>query len=224
MPDASTHRVKVWDLPTRLYHWVLAVAAVAMLVTGRIGGEVMVWHARLGYCVGALILFRLLWGWAGGHWSRFTSFPPSPRAAWKYLRASAAATPLAGHSPLGALSVYAMLAFLLLQVASGLFSETKEDFAGPLTALVSNATVHWFTGYHKNVGQWVLIGLVVLHLAAIAWYDLRGEKLLGAMLHGEKVIAAAGTPSRDDASSRFRALALLVLCGLVMWGVVSLGG
>ena len=223
MNPAIQHSIRVWDLPTRLFHWCLAVAAIGLLVTGKIGGDAMVWHARLGYCVGALVMFRLAWGFAGGHWSRFASFPPSLSAIWRYARGRTEDV-RPGHNPLGAVSVYAMLLLFAAQVASGLFSETKEDFAGPLSALASNAQVHWLTGYHKIFGQWMLIALVLLHLGAIAYYLLRGKKLVSAMVHGDTSIPTAVTPpSRDDAATRWRALVLLALAALAMWGVVSLG-
>jgi cytochrome b len=213
-------RTKVWDLPTRVFHWLLAAGAIGLLVTGKIGGDLMPWHARIGYCVGALLLFRLAWGFAGGHWSRFAAFTPSPSKAWAYVRGRVPPAP--GHNPLGALSVYAMLLFFTLQVGSGLFSETKEDFAGPLTTVVSNATVHFMTGYHKRVGQVILMVLVAAHLLAVFYYLVRGRNLIGAMLHGEQ--SGAGTHSRDDARTRTLAVFLLSLCSLAMWGIVKLGG
>ena len=214
-------RVKVWDLPTRLFHWLLAALAVAMLVTGKIGGDALEWHARFGYCVAALLLFRIVWGFAGGYWSRFASFPPSPARAWRHTRGNDAGP---GHSPLGALSIYAMLLFLAFQVASGLFSQTKEDFAGPLSTMVSNATSHWLTGYHKNFGQLVLIALVVLHLAAVAWYLFRGDDLIRPMLTGTKEVHAHIPDSRDDALSRLAALVVLVACAAAVSWLVKLGG
>jgi cytochrome b len=214
----------IWDLPTRVFHWLLAAAVAGMIATGKIGGDdVIVWHARLGYCVGALLMFRVVWGFVGGHWSRFESFPPSIAQAWRYWR-EGEPLDLRGHSPLGALSVYAMLAFLALQVASGLFAETKEDFAGPLAALVSNATVHFMTGYHKRVGQLVVIALVVLHVAAVAVYASRGRDLVSPMWHGRKPVPGATPGSRDDARTRWLALGIMSLCSLVMWAVVKLGG
>jgi cytochrome b len=221
MPDSPTPRVRIWDLPTRIFHWSLALAATGLLVTGKVGGDAMVWHARLGYCVAALLLFRLVWGFVGGHWSRFSSFPPAPRAAWNSLRRPVKPVG-SGHSPSGALSVYTMLIFFVAQVATGLFSETKEDFTGPFTALVSNATVHWLTGYHKNVGQWVLIGLVLLHVLAVGYYEARGRRLVGAMLHGDRG-DSRGPPSRDDAGYRLLALVFLVLCAGAVWAIIQLG-
>jgi cytochrome b len=215
--------VIVWDLPTRVFHWSLAVAVIGLITTGKIGGDgLMVWHGRMGYCVGALLLFRFTWGFVGGHWSRFKTFMPSPAQAWAELQGRA--NEASGHSALGALSVYAMLLFLALQVTSGLFSETKEDFTGPLTAIVSNATVHFMTGYHKRVGQIVVIVLVTLHVLAIAFYASRKRHLVPAMLHGGKELAAETPGSHDDARTRALAVVLMSLCSLVMWSIVKLGG
>lgn len=223
MPIGPLHKVRIWDLPTRLFHWLLALAAIGMLVTAKVGGDALPWHARLGYCTGALILFRLAWGFLGGHWSRFSCFAFAPRAAWGYLRGRVS-TPPAGHNPMGALSVYAMLGFLLLQVCSGLFSENKDDFAGPLAVLVSNDTVRLLTAYHRNVGQWVLIALVVAHLAAILYYALRGENLVAPMISGDKLLETPVPASRDDTGSRGRAVAVLALCAAAVWAVVRFGG
>jgi cytochrome b len=214
-------RVKVWDLPTRVFHWLLALLAVAMVVTGKLRGDALEWHARIGYAVASLLLFRIAWGFVGGHWSRFASFLPSPRLAWAHLRG--ARPPAGGHNPLGAWSVYAMLLFFVLQVASGLFVQTKEDFAGPLAALVSNATSHLLTGYHKNIGQRVLIALVILHLVAIAWYALRGENLVRPMLTGGKEVDAHIPASRDDAVTRWVALGVFALCAGAVAALVKLG-
>lgn len=213
----------IWDLPTRVFHWLLAAAVIALIVTGKIGGDdVIAWHARVGYCVGALLIFRIVWGVAGGYWSRFSSFPPSPARAWKSWRDGKTVDPV-GHSPLGALSVYAMLALLAMQVASGLFAQTKEDFAGPLASLVSNATVHFVTGYHKRVGQLVVIALVSLHVIAIAFYAWRGRNLVASMWHGRKVVPAGTPSSRDDVRARVLAVVILSMCSLVMWCIVKLG-
>lgn len=68
---AMHYTVRVWDLPTRLFHWSLAVTIVGSVVSAKIGGNAMVWHLRFGYAVLALLLFRLVWGLVGSHWSRF---------------------------------------------------------------------------------------------------------------------------------------------------------
>jgi cytochrome b len=223
--QTSLHAIRVWDLPTRIFHWCLALAVVGLLVTGKIGGEAMYWHSRLAFGVGTLLLFRLLWGFAGGHWSRFASFTVSPRSVAAYLRKSEPAQEI-GHSPLGALSVYALLLFLALQFTSGLFSENRhDDFAGPLNALVSGHTAQLLTSYHKKIGQVVLIFLIAIHVAAIAWYQLRLLRpLTGAMWHGDKRLESLAPASRDDKRTRLLAAVLLALCAGAVAGLVSLGG
>src|SRR5947207_15657641 len=108
--------VRVWDLPTRVFHWVLASCVIASIVTARIGGNAMAWHFRLGYVVLTLLAFRLVWGLISGHWSRFANFIYSPAAVLRYLRVPSAAHEQhdVGHSPMRALSVIAWLANLAL--------------------------------------------------------------------------------------------------------------
>jgi cytochrome b len=218
------HTIRVWDLPTRLFHWALAAAVVGLVVTGRTGGNAMVWHFRFGYAVLALLLFRLVWGFVGGRWSRFASFVPSPAAVGRYLRGRGGDG--AGHSPLGALSVVAMLAVLVVQVGTGLVSDDEIAFAGPLSRYVSGSIVGQATGYHKNWGQWLVIGLVALHVAAIVFYVLvRRHTLVRPMLHGDRTLPAALPASRDDLRSRLAALAVMVACsGAVAWMVQATGG
>jgi len=224
VPSPTAHKVRIWDLPTRLFHWALVAGVVGLTITGETGGDAMVWHAWLGYAVGSLLLFRLLWGVVGGQWSRFRTFVPSPRAVGRYLRGEHRPEMRAGHSPLGALSVLALLFFLLAQVASGLFSETKEDFAGPLSAHVSNEVVRFMTGYHRNIGKPILIVLVALHIAAILYYLVRRrENLIGAMVHGDKILPTPLPSSRDDARSRTLALAVLAICAAVVTWLVLAG-
>src|SRR5512139_2456819 len=117
---AGSSVVRVWDLPTRLFHWLLALAVVAQVITGKIGGAAMVWHFRIGYCIFALIVFRIVWGLVGGHWSRFASFVYGPASVWRYLRGAPSSNDHfhVGHNPLGSASVFAMLALLAVQVAS----------------------------------------------------------------------------------------------------------
>jgi cytochrome b len=215
-------RIRVWDLPTRLFHWLVAAGVVVLWFTGRAGGDAMHWHAWTGYVVGTLLLFRLAWGFTGGYWSRFTSFRPSVRDAARYLRSGPSWGP--GHNPLGAWSIYAMLALLLVQVVTGLGSETKEDFAGPWAGRLANATVHALTGYHKNIGQWILIGLVVLHLTAVAWHEARGHRIVGAMVHGDAQAQEGSPPSADDVRTRSVALLVLVLSAALVTLIVKLGG
>jgi Cytochrome b len=218
------NRIRVWDLPTRLFHWALVACILASVVSGYQGGAVLEWHARAGYAILTLLLFRIVWGFAGGRWSRFASFFYSPAAVFNYLRGAPHPDHLVGHNPLGAGAVFAMMGILLLQVATGLVGDDETAFTGPLNQFVSTSKGLAATWYHKRIGQWLLVGLIVLHVAAVLYYLWRKkENLIKPMLHGDKCLASAAVASRDDAWSRLAALAVLGLCaGFVAW-LVKLG-
>lgn len=220
--SSNLTRVRVWDLPTRVFHWALVLCVIGLAITGTVGGNAMVWHFRFGHSVLALLLFRLIWGLAGGRWSRFASFIFSPQSVTKYILGQGKPEHGIGHSPVGALSVFAMLGLLLAQVATGLVSDDEIAFAGPLTHLVSNATVSLASSYHASVGKWALLALVLLHLAANIFYQYRKHHLVAAMLHGDKVLPLAAPPSRDDRVSRSAALLILLACAAAAYWVSSL--
>ena len=119
--------VRIWDLPTRAFHWSLAACVTGSIISAYIGGNAMVWHLRLGYAVFTLLAFRVLWGFAGGRWSRFANFIYSPATVLRYLRGQSRAHEHheAGHNPLGALSVFGLLALLAAQVGTGLFADDE---------------------------------------------------------------------------------------------------
>lgn len=222
MPTA--HTVRIWDLPTRLFHWALFVCVVGLIITGNVGGNWMVWHFRLGYCVMTLLLFRLVWGLIGGKWSRFASFIYSPSSVIAYLKGQGKPEHSAGHNPLGAGSVFALLGFLALQVGTGLISDDEITNAGPLTRFVSNARVSLATWWHKDIGKWVIAALVVLHIAAILFYLYKKkENLIRPMINGDKEMAQAVEASKDTAGSRVAALVVLAICGGFVYWVQSLG-
>lgn len=220
--NKNLHKVRVWDLPTRFFHWALVASVIGLAITGTVGGNAMVWHFRFGYTVLALLLFRIVWGLVGGRWSRFGAFIYAPQSVINYLKGRGKPEHGVGHSPIGAGSVFAMLGFLVAQVGTGLLSDDEIAFAGPLTRFVSNATVSLTTNYHKNIGKWVLLALVVLHIAAIIYYLSRKHNLVGAMLHGDKELVVAAPPSRDDTVSRVAAVVILAVCGGVAYWVSTL--
>lgn len=215
--------IRVWDLPTRVAHWALVICVMGLLVTSQIGGSAMAWHFRFGYGVWSLLLFRIVWGIVGGHWSRFNAFLYSPGTVLAYLRGRRDAAHSIGHSPLGAVSVFAMLVFLSAQVATGLIADDEIDTSGPLSRWVSAALVVSATFYHRKVGKIALILLIVTHIGAIAYYHFKKrEKLVGAMIHGDKSIVQPAPGSRDDGRSRLGALAIYLGCTALVWGVLRL--
>lgn len=217
-------KTRVWDLPTRLFHWALALCVAGLVATGYLGGANMQWHALLGYAVLTLLLFRFAWGFVGGRWSRFASFVYAPGSVVAYLRGRAHPHHLVGHTPLGALSVFAMLLLLLAQIGTGLIGDDEISFTGPLNRFVDSSTGLAATWYHTQVGQWLVIAMVLLHIAAVLYY-LVGKRhdLIKPMLHGDKQLATPAPPSRDDAFSRAKALLLLASCAAGVAWIVKLG-
>lgn len=211
----------MWDLPTRVFHWTLALAIVASVVTAKIGGNAMVWHMRLGLLVMALLVFRIVWGFVGGHWSRFSAFVYAPGALRGYLRGQTGPQGrwAVGHNPMGALSVWAMLVLLSAQVTTGLVADDEIATTGPLYRFVSGATASAATGWHKQWGQWLIIALVVLHVAAIAYYRCgRGTDLVGPMWHGDKLGVRSQPASADGLGERVKAALIMAVAGaLALW-------
>lgn len=218
------HTIRVWDLPTRLFHWLLAACVVGLIVTGSIGGNWMNWHLRLGYAVLTLLLFRVVWGFIGGYWSRFGSFTYAPSSLLAYLKGRGKPEHQVGHSPMGALSVFGLLLILAAQVGTGLISDDEIAFFGPLVRFVSGDTVSMATGYHKNVGKLIVFLLVGLHLLAIAYYKwVKKQGLVRPMIVGDKQVPVPARSARDTAASRALALVVLAVCaGAVTW-LVGLG-
>ena len=221
--STAPHKVRIWDLPTRLFHWLLAACIVALVITAKMGGNAMNWHLILGQVVLALMVFRIFWGLVGGYWSRFGSFIPSPAALQRYMHGKSTTQDRAGHNPLGSLSVLAMLIVLIAQVASGLISDDEIAFSGPLTRFVSGDLISQATGYHAHWGQYLIYGLVVLHVLALIWYSIKGDKLVPAMVTGDKLLQEPVPASRDTAGRRALAVVLALLASALSWWIQQLG-
>lgn len=220
--------VRVWDLPTRLFHWLLALLVAASLATGKLdsllGADTLEWHRRFGLAILALLLFRLAWGFAGGTHARFASFLRGPRAVVAYAKSlghRGAAEP-AGHNPLGGWSVAAMLAALATQAATGLFL-VQEDyfFEGPLAKLVSRAASDRLNALHE-ANFWVIVALVALHLAAIAFYAVvKRQALVGAMLTGDKRLEAGREGEASRGGGLVAAAAIAIAAVAAVWGMAA---
>lgn len=174
----------VWDGPTRLFHWSLVVL---VLVAWLSAGEQMTIHRGAGYALVGLLAFRLWWGLAGGSTARFAGFVRGPGAIRKYLQASreGAAGEHAGHNPLGALSVLALLGLVGLQAGLGLFAIDEDGFeGGPLSDRIDFDLARQIAEWHELSFR-ALQGLVVLHLVAIAYYAVRKRQdLVRPMITG----------------------------------------
>ena len=220
---------RVWDLPTRVFHWALALSVIGLFISGNVGGNAMVWHMRLGYLVASLLLFRVIWGFVGGYWSRFAQLRLAPRALLAYVRGQSGDLPRdhLGHSPSGSWSVVALLCLLCAQVTAGLFSDDDIFTAGPLAAHASSKLVSSATFYHTGPGKLAVVLLVVAHVGAIWFYAKKKRRnLVPAMLHGDhKGVVAVNAPASADglAHAVFGLLVWLLCAGAVAWMVNTYG-
>ena len=218
----SANGVRIWDLPTRLFHWALVALVALQYASGEFGWLPMRWHYLLGYATLALILFRVLWGFAGSETSRFGSFLRGPRAVFRYLvdLSRGAETRMHGHNPLGGWSVVSMLACVAVQAFSGLFASDDISEEGPLAERVSDAMVDLMTRIH-HLNRYVLLALITLHIGAVlAHWLIRNDNLVAPMLHGR---ARFESPSAPRLVSPWRALGLLAISVVLVWAVVAWG-
>lgn len=180
--------IRVWDLPVRLFHWLLVLSIAGLFLTQELGGNWMEWHKRLGFFVIGLILFRLMWGMVGNQHARFLNFVRGPSTVLAYMREmkNPEAKRYLGHNPMGALSVVAFLVVIGFQAASGLFADDDIMMSGPYANAVSKEISDLLTKIHK-INSNVIIGLVVLHLAAIGFYFfIKRDNLVKPMITGQK--------------------------------------
>ncbi len=174
-------KVYVWDLPIRLFHWLLTGCVVGAFVTAKIGGNLMVWHGRLGLIILGLLAFRIFWGFVGTTYARFPQFVRGPQTILAYLRGQWQGQ---GHNPLGALSVLGLLGVLLAQATTGLFANDDIAYSGYLARLIETDCSNDLTGIHLLLEKLLML-LVVAHLGAIAFYArVKKHNLVKPMITG----------------------------------------
>jgi cytochrome b len=185
---------RVWDLPVRLFHWTLVVLVALAWWSAEEHKDDL--HLYLGYGVLSLLLFRILWGFFGSSTARFSAFVRGPAAVIRYVR-DRFHWPTAGHAPLGALSVIALIVLLLVIVGTGLIALDEDGFfGGPLASLVSISTSDTARELHEDLFN-VLLAVIGLHVAAILLYRLAlGRNLLGPMITGKAELAPGVEPMR----------------------------
>jgi cytochrome b len=221
--------LRIWDLPTRLFHWLLVVCIAGAVICVNIGGNLMQWHAYFGYAALSLVLFRVLWGFIGAVHSRFITFVPSPQRLFAFLSGKEGSG--LGHNPLGSLSVIALLLVVGIQASTGLFADDDIAFQGPLTKYVSNATVSLLGSIHA-LNSNILFGLIGLHLLAIAYYQwVKRESIVFPMIQGDKEVdvehdgnglpASVLIASKDGALQRLTAF--VSLCAIALLLLYALG-
>jgi cytochrome b len=204
-------KVYIWDLPIRLFHWLLVGCVVGAFVTAKIGGNLMVWHGRLGLVILGLLAFRIVWGFVGSTYARFAVFVRGPAAIIAYLRGAWHGQ---GHNPLGALSVLALLGILSAQAITGLFANDDIAFNGYLVPLVGNDLSGQIAGIHRLLENGLML-LVGLHIGAIVFYArVKKHNLVKPMLTGW----GDGAPEQSAKRGKPTAFVLaLLIAAAVIW-------
>jgi len=221
--------IRVWDLPIRLFHWLLVICIIGSFISVNLGGNAIQWHAYFGYSVLTLLIFRITWGFVGSTHARFSSFFPNREKILNYLQGKAPS--VLGHNPLGAVSVFALLLVLSVQVFTGLFVDDEIAFQGPLAKYVPNWVVSILSEIHEG-NQVVIYTLITIHIAAIIYYKkFKGEDLITPMISGDKEINPSeeasylpsdlGRVSKDGVFQRAIALVLLSLIAVVVGYLIT---
>ena len=182
---ADSHVVKVWDLPTRIFHWSTVFTLLGLWWTAD-SGE-MEYHQILAYLLMVLVVFRIFWGFIGSETSRFHSFIYSPKTVVNYavVTSKQGISHSVGHNPIGGYMVLALLLVLLLQLVSGLFATDDVLAEGPFYSYVSQQTAEQLTWLHKNLFNLILF-LVAMHVAAVVLHSIKGDAIVPAMVTGKK--------------------------------------
>jgi cytochrome b len=216
LSNGGGNRQPLWDLPTRVVHWLLA--ALIVFSWWSVHNHHTDWHIWSGIAILTLLVFRLLWGFVGGSTARWASFVRGPRAVVDHLKGKWTGI---GHTPLGALSVIALFAALAVQVSLGLISQDEDGiYFGPLAGLVSSDTSDMARDIHEKWFEYVILSLIALHLAAIIFYRLRGKKLTKPMITGCAELGPGAAPMRP-AKWWVAAICIAVALGIARWVVAG---
>jgi cytochrome b len=218
-PQSHNQDVLVWDLPTRLFHWLLVLCVAVSVVTGNIGGLYMRYHEWSGVTILVLVLFRIVWGLVGGRYVRFSAFVAGPRAVMGYARdlLNRAHQRYLGHNPLGGWSILAMLAALGVQAGTGLFANDDIITEGPLAHWIGKGLSDLLTRVHL-LNKGVLMTLVGVHVLAVVFYHLvKHENLLVPMITGHKRWPRAAEGAENGV---IKAAAILIVLALAAYLVI----
>lgn len=212
---------KVWDLPTRLFHWTLVVAVAGAYATAKAG--MIDWHFRCGYAVLALVLFRIIWGLIGSDTARFVRFVRGPRAALSHLAHFPRREPDAevGHNAAGGLMVVGLLVLLAIQAGTGLFANDGLFSEGPFAALVDPAISDRLTQWHEFNFNLILAAVIMHVLAVIAYALVKRHDLVRPMVTGKKRLPA--TIPAPRIAPLWRAVLVAAAAVGAVWAVAGLG-
>jgi cytochrome b len=212
-----------WDGPTRLFKWTLVLIVFDGWLSNKYGAGVPAWHKYNGYSALVLIVFRVLWGFAGGSTARFSNFVVGPGKLRSYMRGGAK---YLGHNPLGGLMVVGLLLLVAAQAMTGLFAadEDRLIIEGPLARTVSDNAVDFAARWHGRIFDVLEIAIVV-HIAANIIYALfRREPLVRAMVTGDKPAEDYADMASAIPGSWSRAAACLAIAAVLVFGTIYAAG
>lgn len=216
--------VRVWDLPTRLFHWLLVLSLAGSWASAEAGIEWMEWHFRFGYFAAGLIIFRIIWGLVGTRHARFSGFLYSPRRIIAYLGTlfKRDTRPTTGHNPLGGLAVLLMLMIIGAQVSTGLFASDDIFSDGPFHPLVSDDLARDMTTWHHRLFTAIQI-IAALHIFAIAFYWFwKRQQLIWPMITGRKPLSLLGDDKADIGSKLLLGIVVALVAAGVVYGAISM--
>ncbi len=232
--QTSSANVRVWDLPTRLFHWALVLSIFTAWASWRysevIGDHTLKLHRWTGMFVLVLLVFRLLWGFVGSSTSRLSQLFSWPWTAAGYARdlLTNRSRHYLGHNPLGSYMVLALLGAVAVQAGLGLFTVEHNDItAGPLYRLISEEQREWVSRWHNRWFDWVLLILIPLHILANIGYALiKRDPLIRAMVTGRKPAAdyADAPEARLAPHAGLKALVCLILAAVIVFGGIFAAG
>lgn len=206
------NRLLVWDLPTRLFHWLFAITFVAAYVLGESEGW-LGWHSYFGYLAGGLVLFRVVWGFVGGQYSRFRDFPLNPLAAMAYLKGllNGDGPRYLGHNPAGALAIYGLLFLGLASAVSGVALLGADEGMGPLAGYISERWEEPLEEFHEVLAN-AMLALVLLHIAGV---------IVGSLRHKENLPRSMVTGYKEDLTGRGQAVKSHALMAATLLAVIT---
>lgn len=212
----------VWNLPTRVFHWLLVLCISAMLVTGLSDNlDWMEWHQKIGYVLLGLLIFRIFWGIFGQDYGRFSRFPLHPKSVVGYLRNKHSAL---GHNPLGALSVVAMLLAIATQVISGLMTSDGFYVEGPWVYWADDNWVDVAGSVH-DFNWMVIAALISLHISAVVYHQwIKKHPLIKPMVTGYTKTPPATSETTATPVAPLKAMLMVVASGLLAWGMITIPG
>ncbi len=220
--DVQDGHLHVWDLPTRVFHWLLVASFVAAYVSNWLGVSYFTYHLWSGYFVVILVGFRILWGIFGTHHARFANFVRHPVESLRYAKGllTNKVKSYPGHNPLGALMVLLLLSVMLVQAVTGLFANDEIFNAGPLYGYISHDLSLALTGLHKELFYWILAAVAV-HVSAVLFYVfIKRENLVKAMVTGKKPRRGFENARSIRSSRVWLALLLIVLVSGALAGII----